>query len=132
MKRKIDYSLLARLFAVLLLIIVITWIQFSLHNQIDPFASQKTAIINFFCYTFIGFTFHFIKTDFLKKDLGKFNFKIELLLFLIVYLIFSIPLIFTIDFIVILFLNLGISPSIGLIPIQILFGYTLLNLFINK
>lgn len=129
MKKEIGYTLIIRLTLILLFIYIITLIQSSLQNQIDPFDFQLGAFIDFICYTFIGISFHLISTDLFKRNSWNLTLKPELLLFTVIYFIFSTSILLDINIILRLYTLIDVQPTLGLIPIQIVFGYTIVQLF---
>lgn len=95
------------------------------------FDFMRSFGIDFLRYTLMGAIISLMYVPIFDKNTWTWNFKLDRMIMTIVFLFTSMTLISPIGFIVKLFLDLNIPVSIGILPFQILFGYSLMHLFIK-
>ncbi len=131
--RKIDFGLGVRLSLVTAFVILAIYLQsYLLNSASQSFYFSQYNTINLVTYSIIGLSISLISINIFKKSVWKITFRPELLVFVLLYFIVASSQVLMIGFIVNIFLQLGISPTLGLIPFQVLFGYSLLHLFLVK
>ena len=131
--RRVHLGLIVRLSVITVFIIFVIYIQSYLLNSVSQsFNFQQLHLINFITYSAIGFLINIINTNIFKKSVWHISLRYELLVFVFLYFIVASSQVFLISFILTIFLQLDISPTLGLIPFQILFGYSLVQLFLIR
>ncbi len=131
--RRVHLGLIVRLSVITVFIIFVIYLQSYLLNSVSQsFNFQQLHLINFITYSAIGFLINIINTNIFKKSVWHISLRYELLVFVFLYFIVASSQVFLISFILTIFLQLDISPTLGLIPFQILFGYSLVQLFLIR
>lgn len=131
--RKIDKFLIFRFLIATILITLILFIlsKVKLNTQ-ESFNFTQSFLADFIGFSLIGVLLHTYNENCFRKSSWGVKLKPEMVIIVIIYLLIAISLVMRISFIITIFIDLNIQVSFGLIPFQILFGYTLIGLLYNK
>ena len=131
--KKIDFFLIFRYgFLTLFVILMLYIISMVQDNVASSFDFRQLWLTQFIGFTLIGCALHSADDNIFKKDTWGFTFKPVTLIFVLIYFVIAISLVAIIGFLISLYLKLGISASLFIMPFQILFGYTSIRLFQKK
>ena len=116
--------------------IVITLILFILSkikiSTQESFNFTQSFLADFIGFSLIGVLLHTYNENNFRKSSWSVKLKPEMVIIVIIYLLIAISLVMRISFIITIFIDLNIQVSFGLIPFQILFGYTFIGLFFKR
>ncbi|PKK93407.1 MAG: hypothetical protein CVV61_04775 [Tenericutes bacterium HGW-Tenericutes-6] len=131
MKRLLRMHYIKQATIVIFIIVVLYVTEIFKANTLESFELRKAYVIDFVRFSLIGALISLPYARIYDKNTWILNFKLDRIVMPIFYLIISMALILPISFIVTPLLKLNIPVSIGILPFQILFGYSLMHLFIK-
>lgn len=131
MKRLLRMHYIKQVTIVIFIIVVLYVTEIFKANTLESFELRKAYVIDFVRFSLIGALISLPYVRIYDKNTWILNFKLDQIVMPIFYLIISMALILPISFIVTPLLKLNISVSMGILPFQILFGYSLMHLFIK-
>jgi|GEM_PF-4319891 len=131
MKRLLIMHYIKQVTIVIFIIVVLYVTEIFKANTLESFELRKAYVIDFVRFSLIGALISLSYVRIYDKNTWILNFKLDQIVMSIFYLIISMALILPISFIVTPLLKLNIPVSMGILPFQILFGYSLMHLFIK-
>lgn len=130
---RIDFLLIIRYIILTVFIILMFYIISLVQDRVlYTFDFDQLHFMNFIGFTLIGSAIHLVDDHILQKDAWALTFKLETLIFVVIYFLIAISLYARIGFLITLYLKTNISASLIIMPFQILFGYTFIKLFLKK
>ncbi|MCR3906168.1 MAG: hypothetical protein NUK62_03975 [Tenericutes bacterium] len=130
--KKFNLFVLFRFLIFTILILLILFIMSKLkQDTLDSFNFTQAYFVDFIGFVLIGTLINMSDKNVFKKASWKVKLSPEMLIIVIIYLFIAISLVMNIGFLITLLIKLKIPVSIGLIPFQMLFGYTLVGQFLD-